>query len=121
MLTVIQIVLLALIVFFISRVFLRAKEKVIPIKTAVFWMLIWSAALVGVILPKTTTQIAGVFGVGRGVDVIVYVSLVLLFYLVFRLYVMIEDVRREITILVRQIALQNALPPKDFSKKKSIK
>ncbi len=120
MLTAIQIILLALILFFISRVILRAREKVIPIKTAIFWLIIWLAALVGILLPKTTTQIAEIFGVGRGVDIIVYISLALLFYLVFRVYVMIEDLRRDITSLVRQIALSN--PPKtpqDASGKKS--
>ncbi|MDO8487467.1 MAG: DUF2304 family protein [Candidatus Curtissbacteria bacterium] len=120
MLTAIQIFLLALVLFFISRVVLRAREKVIPAKTAVFWSIIWLSALIGILLPKTTTQLAGIFGVGRGVDIIVYISLVLLFYLVFRVYVMIEDLRRDITSLVRQIALQNAsMPPKSTAGKKS--
>lgn len=120
MLTAIQIILLALILFFISRVALRAREKVIPAKTAVFWSVIWLAALIGVLLPKTTTRIAEVFGVGRGVDIIVYISIALLFYLVFRVYVMIEDLRRDITSLVRQIALQNASQlPESTAKKKS--
>lgn len=118
MLTAIQIILLALILFFISRVVLRAREKLIPTKTAAFWLVIWLVALIGVILPKTTTQIAEVFGVGRGVDIIVYVSMALLFYLVFRIYVMIEDLRRDITTLVRQIALQNATKPQAITSKK---
>lgn len=121
MLTSIQIFLLALILFFISRVFLRARENVIPKKTALFWSLIWLSALTGILLPKTTTKIAEFFGVGRGVDIIVYVSLSLLFYLVFRLYVMIEDIRRDITSLVRQIALQNASSFKKTNPKKKPK
>src|SRR3546814_2428867 len=84
-LTTIQIVLLIFVIFALTRVFLRLREKVIPAKTALFWSLIWIAALVGIILPKTTTKIASVFGVGRGVDVIVYISLALLFYLVFNI------------------------------------
>jgi len=108
MLTTIQILLLAFILFAISRVFLRVKEKVLSTQTGFFWIVIWLAALVGVILPGTTTQLASYFGVGRGVDVIVYISLALLFYLVFRIYVMIEDLRHEITFLIRQLALQNS-------------
>ena len=108
MLTSIQILLLAFILFAISRVFLRVKEKVLSTQTGFFWIVIWLAALVGVILPGTTTQLASYFGVGRGVDVIVYISLALLFYLVFRIYVMIEDLRHEITFLIRQLALQNS-------------
>lgn len=108
MLTTIQIVLLIFILFAISRVYLRAKEKIFSTKTAMFWYLIWITGLVGVLLPKTTTKLAGIFGVGRGVDVIVYIALALLFYLVFRIYVMIEDLRHEITYLVREIALQRS-------------
>lgn len=108
MFTSIQLVLLAIILFALSRVLLRAREKMISPRTALFWVLIWAAALVGILAPATTTKIASLFGVGRGVDVIVYVSLTLLFYLVFRVYVAIEDIRHQITFLIRQIALQNS-------------
>lgn len=117
MLTTIQIFLVVFIVFFLSRVFLRSREKVISAKTAIFWMFVWAIALIGVILPATTSKIAAFFGVGRGVDVILYLALSLLFYLVFRLYVMIEDVRREITSLVREIALANTAKKKSRRKR----
>ena len=121
MLTTIQIVLLIFVIFAISRVILRLKEKVLSTQMAFFWVLIWLAALVGILLPKTTTKIASFFGVGRGVDVIVYISLALLFYLVFRIYVMIEDLRHEITNLIRELALQNPLNSSKLRNKKSKK
>lgn len=108
MFTAIQILLLAFVIFAISRVYLRLKENVISTKVATFWFLIWTAALVGVSLPATTTGIAGFLGVGRGVDIIVYISMALLFYLVFRIYVMIEDLRHQITYIIREIALSNS-------------
>ena len=70
-------------------------------------------------MPQTTTSLASVFGVGRGVDVIVYISLALLFYIVFRMFVMIEDLRHEITNLIRQIALQNTPDKQSFSANKN--
>ncbi len=115
MLTAIQIILLVFITFFLSRVYLRSKEKLIPAKMALFWTVIWLLALAGILLPSTTTQIAALFGVGRGVDIIVYLGISILFYLVFRIYVMIEDLRREVTKVVRTIALQNAAKPKKNS------
>ena len=108
MFTTIQILLLAFVIFAISRVYLRLKENVISARVAIFWFLVWVAALIGVSLPTTTTKIAEFFGVGRGVDIIVYISLALLFYLVFRIYVMIEDLRHQITYLVREIALSGS-------------
>ncbi|MEK7580993.1 MAG: DUF2304 family protein [Patescibacteria group bacterium] len=117
MLTSIQIILILFIIFALSRVILRLREKVISTLTAVFWSAIWLAAFAGILLPKTTTKIAEFFGVGRGVDVIVYLSLALLFYLVFRVYVMIEDIRHEITEIVRLVALKNTPKKKKSSKK----
>ena len=108
MFTAIQIFLLAVVIFAISRVYLRLKEGVITTRMAFFWFLIWVAALVGITLPATTTKIAEFFGVGRGVDIIVYISLALLFYLVFRIYVMIEDLRHQITYIIREVALSGS-------------
>jgi len=117
MFTAIQIFLLAVVIFAISRVYLRLKEGVITSRMAFFWFLIWIAALVGISLPATTTRIAEFFGVGRGVDIIVYISLALLFYLVFRIYVMIEDLRHQITYIVREIALSNTSKSRKSRKK----
>lgn len=119
MLTTIQVFLLIFILFFLSRVFLRSKENVIPPKTALFWTLIWTIAIIGILHPATTSKLAELIGVGRGVDAIIYLALSLLFYLVFRLYVMIEDVRREITTLVRQISLSKVKTPKKPRRKKT--
>lgn len=118
MLTPIQIVLLSFTFFALSRVYLRAKEKVISTNASLFWFLIWFAAAVGIVLPTTTVNIAEFFGVGRGVDIIVYLSLVLVFYLIFRLFVILEDLRHEITFLIRQVALQNSLKSKRSKLKK---
>src|SRR3972149_1377234 len=108
MFTTIQIILLAIIIFAISRVYLRFREGVLSRQATFFWLFIWISGLIGVSLPQTTTRIAELFGVGRGVDIIVYISLALLFYLVFRIYVMIEDLRHQITYLVREIALSGS-------------
>lgn len=117
MLTTIQIFLLIFIIFFLSRVYLRSREKVISTKTSLFWLSVWVIALIGVVLPATTSKIAAILGVGRGVDVILYLAISLLFYLVFRLYVMIEDIRREITTLIREIALANSTKKKSRKKR----
>lgn len=117
MFTTIQILFIPFIIFALSRVILRAREKVISSQIALFWTLIWLAALTGVMLPNTTTKLAAYFGVGRGVDVIVYLSLALLFYLVFRIFVLIEDLRHDITNLVRIIALKSSKKKKIIPKK----
>lgn len=106
MITSVQALLIAFIIFAISRVYLRFKDQTITIGIFLFWSLIWIVAALVIVSPPITTKLAAYLGVGRGADFIVYISIALLFYLVFRIYVMIEDLRHEITGLVRHIALQ---------------
>lgn len=117
MLTAIQIVFLLFIIFALSRVILRLREKVISLQVAIFWSSIWLTAFAGILSPQTTSRIAEFLGVGRGVDMIIYGSLALLFYLVFRIYIMVEDLRHEITEIIRIAALQKTPKTKIKSKK----
>ncbi len=65
-------------------------------------------ALAGVLAPEFTSYVAQFVGIGRGADVVIYLSIALLFYLIFRISIAIEETRREITELVRKIALENS-------------
>lgn len=71
-----------------------------------FWSLLFLLASIGVLAPGLTTMAANFLGIGRGSDLAVYASIVVLFYLVFRIYILIEDIRQEITELIRRIALE---------------
>ena len=88
-----------------SRAVLRAKDKKISLGELFFWLAIWGGLIFVVFFPDITSYFAGFLGIGRGVDVIVYMSISLLFYLIFRLYVKLEEAEREITMLVREHAL----------------
>lgn len=100
-----QILAVTFLVFAFSRVWLRAREGSIGWGMFVFWTLIWVLAIVAVIKPDLTQQIADKLGVGRGADAVIYISIVVLFYLIFRSNVAIENLRHEITKLTREIAI----------------
>ncbi|OGV90840.1 hypothetical protein A3A66_00645 [Microgenomates group bacterium RIFCSPLOWO2_01_FULL_46_13] len=103
--TVVQLILLFLIGFTGTRVLLRLKEGKLAAGAFLFWIVVWGGAFVVVLFPTFTTKAAQILGVGRGADAVTYLSIVVLFYLVFRTNVELENVRHEITELVRQIAL----------------
>lgn len=106
MITTIQIIVLVFVVFAASRVILRAKDKKISVTELFFWLAVW-AVLAGVVFfPELTAPAAIFLGVGRGIDVIIYVSIGLLFYLIFRLYVKIEELQQDITAVVRKNAIE---------------
>lgn len=103
---IIQGFLITFLLFAISRAILQLKTGNLTKKGFFFWLCLFIIAIIGVAQPQWTAKIAKFLGIGRGADVVVYLSIVLLFYLVFRLYVFLEDIRHEISELVRQISLK---------------
>jgi hypothetical protein len=116
--TTIQIVLVAFAVFALSRVVLRFRKGGLPLVHLLAWFLFWSGAIVAVLAPVTTNYVARLVRVGRGADLVMYVSVMALFYLLFRLFGKIEELERQITRVVRAAALKElderprVLPPK---------
>jgi len=106
----IQIVLDVFLLFALSRVFLRYRGRQIKLTEFIFWSLLFLTAVIGITWPEEMTHLANTLGIGRGADLVLYASVVTLFYLVFRIYVMMEDLRHDITKLVRKVSLKE--PPK---------
>ena len=103
---IIQFASVVFVTFAVSRALLRAKDKKIGLGELFFWLAIWTGLIFVVFFPDFTTYIASLLGIGRGVDVVIYMSIALLFYMIFRLYVKIDEMEKEITKLVREIALK---------------
>lgn len=105
-----QIILLVFLAFALSRVVLRFRGgQIRPLETF-FWGMVFTAAALALIFPRELSLLANSLGIGRGVDLLVYVSILTLFYLVFRIYVFLENLRHEITELIRKIALKSEKP-----------
>lgn len=64
-----------------------------------------------VIKPEFAGAIANAIGVGRGADLMLYISLVMGILLVINLHVKISQLDEMITILARDIAVSNAKNP----------
>lgn len=101
----IKIIVSAFVLFAISRVWLRYRDGAIGILATGVWSLLWVGVGTFVWWPSVSDFFAHTVGIGRGVDALVYFSIVALFYGVFRLYVKLEFIEHEITNLVRQLAL----------------
>ena len=104
----IQIILIALLAVMLSVTVRRARQGVIRWGEAFLWSALWIAAAIMILLPQTTSIIARVAGVGRGVDAIVYLSVTLLFVLVFRAFVLMDKLEQQLTEVTRHQALQAA-------------
>ena len=102
---IIQIVIIIFALFALSRVFLRFKDNKLTRNEFIFWIVIWVAVIIVSIIPSITGVLSQKLGIGRGIDLLIYLSIIVLFYLMFRLYVKLESVEKEITALVRRVAL----------------
>ena len=103
---IIQIIIILFALFAFSRAALRARDRKIKQNEFIFWSIIWIAIIIVAFIPGITGIFAKPFGIGRGADFAVYISLIALFYLMFRLYVKAEKIEKDITKLVREIALK---------------
>lgn len=103
----IQLGFIIFILFAASRAWLRFKGGSLHLGSLVFWIIIWLTATIAVLLPDETTKISQFLGIGRGVDIVIYTAIAILFYLVFRLHVYLEEIRSEISRLIRELALKD--------------
>ena len=102
----IQVVLTCFAVFAISRVLIRYRRGGLRLLHLGLWVLFWGGVIVVAVHPTTTDRLANILGVGRGVDTAMYLSLLLIFYLLFRSFAKIEDMDRQLTRIVRANALR---------------
>ena len=104
---IIQILGIIFALFALSRAYLRFKDNKLTKNEFVFWALIWFVVIAISIVPNILSLFSNILGIQRGMDLLIVISVVILFYLIFRLYVQLEGVKREITTLVRKVALED--------------
>jgi hypothetical protein len=104
--SLIQFVLLAVIALMLLHAISQNRRSEIgPLQLAV-WLAIWIGGAVVVLFPDFSTILANRLGVGRGADLVMYVSIPVLFYTVFRLRIRTERLSRDLTDLTRALALE---------------
>jgi hypothetical protein len=105
--TIIQVLAIVFFTFALSRALLRARDRKISLAELIFWCTVWGGLIFVVFFPTFVTRVANAVGIGRGVDIIIYGSIALMFYMIFRLYVRLEETERELTRVIREIAISN--------------
>jgi Uncharacterized conserved protein len=86
--------------------FLRFKDGKMSLNMLLVWSAIWILLIIFSVYPDTTSLLASVTGIGRGLDLILIIGLIGCYYFIFKIYNMMENIEEEITHLVREIALE---------------
>jgi len=100
----IQVIGILFALFAYSRSIIRFKDNKITVKEFIFWTIIWVSVIIVSIVPGITAWISNLTGVRRPVDFLVYASIIILFYLIFRMYIKIDEINQNITKVVRHVA-----------------
>lgn len=102
---IIQYIATGIIVIVLVQFLIQVIKDRTQLFKLLFWGVFWGIALVFIWLSTNTIDKLGqLFGVGRGIDVLVYLSIIFLFYYIFRQSEKINKLEKEITKLVRDIA-----------------
>ena len=116
---IIQILLIIFFLFALLKVVGRWRAGGLTAGGLVGWLVFWLAAGVVVLLPNSTAYFAKIAGIGRGADLVVYVALAAVFFIIFKLMVKIELLNKDITKLARKISLENDVIARSEATKQS--
>ncbi|MBN1376941.1 DUF2304 family protein [Candidatus Woesearchaeota archaeon] len=103
---IIQVLVIIFAVYLIVKVIFNFKREKISLSEFIFWEILWILLIILAVFPRNFNTIAEKIGVSSIFNLIVYISIILLFFLIYKLYIKSEEQREEITKLVREITLK---------------
>jgi hypothetical protein len=102
-----QIIALVIITFFIVRLLPQRKKDQISKNEFYFWLIFWLGTALAVIFIKVIDQIVLFLGFsGSGINFLLYLAIMMLFYFIFRMRLRIVKMDKELTKIARKIALE---------------
>jgi hypothetical protein len=80
-------------------------------RVVAFWLMVWIGGAAVLVWPNFTAIAAHKLGIGRGADLLLYSSVLVMFSGFFYVYSRFRRLDRQITMLVRRLAIENAAKP----------
>lgn len=103
-----QILLIIFALFALLRTYRQYRAETISRYWLFLWSGLWLLVIAAALWPQTTDLIAQSVGVERGADLLVYIAVVVLAYLEYRSMMRQERLHREMTELIRKVAIDRA-------------
>ncbi len=104
--SLIQILAIIFVIFALWRVITKQRRHELKLVEFLMWFVFWLAVGIAFLTPQSLTRLANILGIGRGADLVLYVAVVVVFYLMFRIFVRLEKMEKDITKLTRQQAIE---------------
>jgi hypothetical protein len=109
----IQLLIALFVGFILWRTSLRYKASDITGREFSMWVIFWLVIVSASFLPTQADKFAQLVGVERGADLFVYISIIFLFFALFKILVQLQSIKRDITRIVRKNAIAQVLEDKD--------
>ena len=110
-----QYIGLAFFGFMIAMNALRMIRRRSIHRSSLAWLCLWSTGVAAMLAPNEMTRIARSLGVSRGADLLLYVSVLSGLLIALLIYTRMRETDRQITLIVRQLALNSATLPVGFA------
>ncbi len=105
---VIQLLIVLIAVFLIAKTLSSFQKGKLDLKQTVLWIILWAVLLISTLLPQILGIPATLLGISRGIDVFIYLGIIMLFYFIFKIYTILDDQRITITKLIRELSILKA-------------
>jgi len=106
-----QLLAVATVILLVTWTIRTAFKGQMRKRIALFWLLVWLISGSTIIWPRSTVVVANILGIGRGADLVLYVSVVVTMAGFFYVYTRFRRMDSQLTKLVRALAIQNARLP----------
>ena len=101
----IQYVVILLVLLVLFKSFINLGKRKISILTFIFILLLLEILMIFVFVPGIVVAISELLNIERGKDFMIYSAIAILFYLIFRTYIKIELLDRDLSKLIKKISL----------------
>ena len=102
-----QLVFLIFISVSLYKVVIKIKNGQLGIKESFVWVFAWVLGAIIIFDPGISIKISNLFGIGRGVDLVIYSSIIFLYYISYKIYLKIDSLQKKIKELSTKIALKD--------------
>lgn len=106
--TTFQVVTLPLLALMVLGTAIQIARHHLSPRFGLAWILLWIAAAIAIADPNLLVRAAHFLGIGRGADLVLYLSVIFSFTAFFVTYLRFRRVDEQLTTIVRHIAIRNA-------------
>ena len=103
-----QIIIILASLGFVARALVRCYKKQISLWLFLLWTALWVGVVLIAVYPVIINRLADLVGIGRGVDLIIYLALGVVAYILFKQQVRLGKQEKDLAKMVQTKAVDDA-------------